>query len=48
MDLYFGCRQEDCDNLYADERRTMLDAEVLRNNFTALSREPGVPKVGGF
>ncbi|KAF2346526.1 Oxidoreductase FAD/NAD(P)-binding [Trinorchestia longiramus] len=41
--LYFGCRTRALD-LYADEKKKMLEDGVLTDVHLALSREPGVPK----
>ena len=45
MYLYFGCRQNDVDNIYRDELSQMKKEKVLTDYFVALSREPGQPKV---
>ena len=45
MYLYFGCRQNDVDNIYRDELSQMKMEKVLTDYFIALSREPGQPKV---
>lgn len=44
MWLFFGCRQK-CLDLYAEEKKKMVDANVLDKAFLALSREPGLQKV---
>ena len=46
MTLFFGARSRAMD-LYAGEKQDMMEAEVLTKCHLALSREPGVPKVGG-
>lgn len=44
MWLFFGCRQK-CLDLYAQEKKKMVDAGVLDKVFLALSRESGLQKV---
>lgn len=44
MWLFFGCRQR-CLDLYAQEKKMMVDAGVLDKVFLALSRESGLQKV---
>ncbi|XP_047348938.1 nitric oxide synthase, salivary gland isoform X3 [Vespa velutina] len=43
MWLFFGCRQR-CLDLYAQEKKKMVDAGVLDKIFLALSRESGLQK----
>lgn len=43
--LFFGCRQKNLD-LYQKEKEEMVKAGVLDKIFLALSREPGLKKVG--
>lgn len=43
MWLFFGCRQK-CLDLYAQEKKKMVDAGVLDKVFLALSRESGLQK----
>lgn len=42
--LFFGCRTKSLD-LYADEKREMMENGILNRVFLALSREKNVPKV---
>eukprot|EP00794_Sanderia_malayensis_P014272 gene14272-15759_t len=44
MDLYFGCRNINQDDIYAAERERACVDRALTNVFRALSREPGVQK----
>jgi nitric-oxide synthase, brain len=44
MWLFFGCRNIELD-LYAQEKRNMIDTGVLQRVFLALSREADRPKV---
>ncbi|XP_060064662.1 nitric oxide synthase 1-like [Ylistrum balloti] len=43
--LYFGCRQNDIDHIYKSELTQAETDKSLTRVYTALSREPGVPKV---
>uniref|UniRef100_A0A8D2LUB9 Nitric oxide synthase n=1 Tax=Varanus komodoensis TaxID=61221 RepID=A0A8D2LUB9_VARKO len=45
MILLFGCRNTHLDHLYKDEMQEMHQKGVLREVYTAYSREPGCPKV---
>nr|KAG5713275.1 hypothetical protein BaRGS_007802 [Batillaria attramentaria] len=45
MILYFGCRQNNVDNIYRDELAQAKADKVLNDYHVALSREPGQPKV---
>ncbi|KAK3104906.1 hypothetical protein FSP39_012960 [Pinctada imbricata] len=44
MDLYFGCRESNKDNIYKEELDVCKTAGVLTDVNVALSREPGVKK----
>ncbi len=43
--LYFGCRNSKVDHIYFTETAQATRDKYLTNVFTALSREPGQPKV---
>ncbi|XP_042686372.1 nitric oxide synthase, inducible [Centrocercus urophasianus] len=45
MILLFGCRQPDMDHIYKEEVEEMKRKGVLKEVFTAYSRQPGQPKV---
>ncbi|KAM4648409.1 nitric oxide synthase, inducible isoform 1-T2 [Amazona ochrocephala] len=45
MTLLFGCRQPDMDHLYKAETEEMKRKGVLKEVYTAYSRQPGQPKV---
>ncbi|MGH0185974.1 UNVERIFIED_CONTAM: hypothetical protein FKN15_019885, partial [Acipenser sinensis] len=45
MTLVFGCRQSDTDHLYQAETLQLKRKGVLKDVYTAYSREPGQPKV---
>ncbi|POI35892.1 hypothetical protein CIB84_000355 [Bambusicola thoracicus] len=45
MILLFGCRQPDMDHIYKEEVEEMRRKGVLKEVFTAYSRQPGQPKV---
>ncbi|XP_066492723.1 nitric oxide synthase, inducible [Tiliqua scincoides] len=45
MTLLFGCRQSSLDHLYKEEMQEMKRRGILREVYTAYSREPGFPKV---
>ncbi|KAM8991495.1 nitric oxide synthase, inducible isoform 1-T5 [Ara ararauna] len=45
MMLLFGCRQPDVDHLYKAETEEMKRKGVLKEVYTAYSRQPGQPKV---
>ncbi|XP_051848310.1 nitric oxide synthase, inducible isoform X1 [Antechinus flavipes] len=45
MTLVFGCRHPDMDHLYREEMKEMTQKGVLRDVYTAYSRQPGQPKV---
>ncbi len=45
MWLYFGCRQENVDDLYKSEIEEMMGENVITALYLALSREPNKPKV---
>jgi len=45
MILLFGCRHRDMDHIYKEEVEEMKRKGVLKEVFTAYSRQPGQPKV---
>uniref|UniRef100_A0A8B9Q262 Nitric oxide synthase n=1 Tax=Apteryx owenii TaxID=8824 RepID=A0A8B9Q262_APTOW len=45
MTLLFGCRQPDMDHIYKEEMEEMKRKGVLKEVYTAYSRQPGQPKV---
>lgn len=45
MTLVFGCRQSDTDHLYQAETLQLKRKGVLKDVYTAYSREPSQPKV---
>uniref|UniRef100_A0A8B9T7F6 Nitric oxide synthase n=1 Tax=Anas platyrhynchos TaxID=8839 RepID=A0A8B9T7F6_ANAPL len=45
MTLLFGCRQPDMDHIYREETEEMKRKGVLKEVFTAYSRQPGQAKV---
>uniref|UniRef100_A0A8V5HJ32 Nitric oxide synthase n=1 Tax=Melopsittacus undulatus TaxID=13146 RepID=A0A8V5HJ32_MELUD len=45
MMLLFGCRQPDMDHLYKAETEEMKRKGILKEVYTAYSRQPGKPKV---
>ncbi|XP_067393807.1 nitric oxide synthase, inducible [Emydura macquarii macquarii] len=45
MTLVFGCRQSDMDHLYREETQEMKRKGVLKEAYTAYSRQPGQAKV---
>ncbi|XP_013151690.1 nitric oxide synthase, inducible isoform X2 [Falco peregrinus] len=45
MTLLFGCRQPDMDHIYKEETDEMKRKGVLKEVYTAYSRQPGQPKV---
>lgn len=45
MYIYFGCRQASMDDIYRDEISLMKSLNVLTEDYLALSREEGKPKV---
>lgn len=45
MTLLFGCRQPDMDHIYREETEEMKRKGVLKEVFTAYSRQPGHAKV---
>uniref|UniRef100_A0A8C3XKM3 Nitric oxide synthase n=1 Tax=Chelydra serpentina TaxID=8475 RepID=A0A8C3XKM3_CHESE len=45
MTLLFGCRQSDMDHLYREETQEMKRKGVLKEVYTAYSRQPGQAKV---
>ncbi|NXV83388.1 NOS2 protein, partial [Atlantisia rogersi] len=45
MTLLFGCRQPDMDHIYKEETEEMKRKGVLKEVYTAYSRQPGQPKV---
>jgi len=45
MILLFGCRHPDMDHIYKEEVEEMKRKGVLKEVFTAYSRQPGQPKV---
>ena len=46
MTMYFGCRRSDRDFLYQHEMNVAKKDGVLKDVRLALSREPGLSKVG--
>lgn len=42
--LYFGCRNSKVDDIYKEELQQMKNEGVLKDVYTALSREPDTPK----
>lgn len=46
MTLLFGCRQPDMDHIYKEETEEMKRKGVLKDIYTAYSRQPGQAKVG--
>ena len=46
MSMYFGCRRSDRDFLYQHEMNVAKKDGVLKDVRLALSREPGLSKVG--
>ncbi|XP_029469395.1 nitric oxide synthase, inducible [Rhinatrema bivittatum] len=44
MILLFGCRRSDVDHIYKEETKEMKMRGVLKEVYTAYSREPGKPK----
>jgi sulfite reductase alpha subunit-like flavoprotein len=44
MILFFGCRQQDQDNIFGDELNSLVRSGVIHELFLALSREPGQKK----
>ncbi len=45
MFLYFGCRHPNLDDLYRPELNQMVSDKVIKNLYSAYSREPNKPKV---
>lgn len=45
MILYFGCRQNNVDNIYKDELAVAKNDKILKDYRISLSREAGQPKV---
>ncbi len=45
LDIYFGCREMQRDNLYAEERALAKAEGIISSNNTAFSREANIPKV---
>lgn len=43
--LYFGCRKSTIDNIYKQELEQAKQEGVIKEVYTALSREPDQPKV---
>ena len=43
--LYFGCRKSNIDNIYKQELEQAKQEGVIKEVYTALSREPDQPKV---
>ena len=45
MYLYFGCRQQNVDDLYKNEIKQLINEKVISTCYTAFSREPYKKKV---
>ncbi|KAL3869039.1 hypothetical protein ACJMK2_041766 [Sinanodonta woodiana] len=45
IDLYFGCRMPQVDDIYRKDLQTAKEEGVLTNVYTVYSREPGKPKM---
>lgn len=45
MYLYFGCRQQNVDDLYKNEIKQLINEKVISSYYTAFSREPNRKKV---
>ena len=45
MYLYFGCRQQNVDDLYKNEIKQLINEKVISTCYTAYSREPYKKKV---
>ena len=48
LNLYFGCRNSELDDIYADETEILLKKKILGSVRTAYSREKTIPKVRYF